>query len=79
MAVGLFKDAVRDSVLRKVLIIVLNRQSNDTPLLRALLIGWDCLWIGPSHYVHFPSTAPGLCTNTKLVLRARTEQTARGP
>ena len=27
-----------------------------------VLIGWDCLWLGPSPYVCFPFTEPGLCS-----------------
>ena len=38
-----------------------------------VLIGWDCLWLGPSHYV---CKQPWLCTaNGKQTLK----RTARGP
>ena len=43
------------------------------------LIGWDCLWLGPNHYVCFPFTEPGLCRNGRVCFSANTERTARGP
>ena len=32
-----------------------------------MLMGWECLWLDPSHYVCFPFTEPGLCTHTRFL------------
>ena len=77
-----FKDAVRDSVWRKVVDIWVQQPVKLHPCLpcvwSTVLIGWDCLRLSPSHYVCFPFTEPGLCINTQVFLNASTEQTGVG-
>ena len=68
------KGAVCDSVSVSWKVVEIWAQHSVELHLKPALMGWDCLWLGPSYCVCFLFTEPGLLRNTHV-----TERPARGP